>query len=92
MSDASDSGERKTVIMGKAVTSDMVLKTLGGILLVLFGFTLNKTWDKITTMETKLDGHEARLIKSEMRSEQVIEAVNEIKSDVKDIKREIKKP
>ncbi len=92
MAEASDSGERKTVIMGRPVTTDMVLKTLGGVMLGLCGFFLNMTWNKISTIENKLDGHEARLIKSEMRADQMLEAVHEIQVDVKEIKRDVKKP
>lgn len=85
MSNASDSGDRKTIFMGKPVTTDMVLKTVGGAMLAASAFFLKGAWDKI-------ENHENRLIRVEMRADQTFEAIQEIKSDVKDIKREIKKP
>lgn len=90
--EASDSGERKTVIMGKPLTSDMVLKTVGALALMLFGFSLNKTWEKIEDIDANIKQHESRLIKSEVRQDQMYEAVQEIKADVKDVKRVISKP
>lgn len=82
MSSADESGERKTVIMGKPLTTDMVLKTLGGVSLAVSGWFLKAVWEKS-------ENHETRLIKVEMRADQSFDALQEIKTDVKDIKREI---
>ena len=85
MADADESGPRRTVIMGKPLTTDMVLKTLGAVMLAACGFFLKSAWEKI-------ENHETRMIRVEMRQDQTFDAIQEIKADVKDIKREIKKP
>jgi len=67
--------ERGTLFMGRPVTSDMVLKSLGWIVLSLCCYFLRGMYER-------LDSHEGRLIVVEERQAQRLEAIREIKADL----------
>lgn len=66
------------------ITTDRVLQTFGGILLLIVsaiaGWSLTRTFD-----------HEGRIIRVETQTTETEKKFNEIKEDLKEIKQELKK-
>lgn len=83
--------QSRTQIMGKPVTVDNVLKTVGAVMLAVCGWTLNKAWDRMEKIETKQADFDARLIRAEERQSSIQANIGEVKIDVHEIKRLLEK-
>jgi hypothetical protein len=77
--------------MGKPITSDMVLKTVGGLALAVCGFFLSKAWDRMEKIEARMNEFDGRMIRAEERQGEASRIMVEVKEDVKEIKRLMEK-
>lgn len=83
---AEDNGSR-TQIMGKPITSDSVLKSLGAVALAVTGWFLSGAWTRIDGMERRQNEFDGRAIRVEERQSEARRMLEEVREDVKEIKR-----
>ena len=70
------------ILRDKPITVDRALQTIAGLLLTIVSFI---SWQ----MYTQIQNHEGRLIRFETRQDAIISTLNEIRNDIKEIKRGI---
>lgn len=67
-----------TRIFQQPITSDMLLKTLGAVLLAICGYFLRSAWERI-------DNHEGRLVRTETRMDATSQSLDEVKGSLKEV-------
>ena len=82
---------RETMLMGRPITSDMVLKTLGAVALAVTGWFLSRAWDRMEAVEKRQNEFDGRMIRAEERQGEATRIMSEMKDDIKDIKRAVEK-